>query len=114
MQDGSLLDAELVSELQEIMGQNFQMLVESFRRDGEQRLAAMEKALEAEDKEALRRQAHSLKGSSSNLGAVRVVDVCVALELAVSNRELANVPVLLECLKQQFRQACTALQACLA
>ena len=37
MHDRSVLDVEVVSELQDIMGQDFQMLVESFQRDGERR-----------------------------------------------------------------------------
>ncbi|MEQ3635736.1 Hpt domain-containing protein [Alcanivorax sp.] len=114
MHDRSVLDAEVVSELQDVMGQDFQMLVESFQRDGEKRLAAMFTALEEEDKEALRRQAHSFKGSSSNLGAIGVADVCMALEIRVSNDDLASLRPLIESLKWQFQQACTALHGCRA
>ena len=113
MHDRSVLDAEVVSELQDIMGQDFQMLVESFQRDGEQRLAALEQALAGGDAETLRSQAHSFKGSSSNLGATHVAGVCMALETLASNGELASAPPLIDSLNQHFQQACAALSATL-
>ncbi len=113
MHDRSVLDAEVVSELQDIMGQDFQMLVESFQRDGEQRLVALDQRFGG-DADTLRSQAHSFKGSSSNLGAVRVADVCMELETLASNGELANAPPLIDSLKRHFQQACAALRATLA
>ena len=114
MHDRSVLDAEVVSELQDIMGQDFQMLVESFQRDGEQRLAVMDLACAEGDADALRSQAHSFKGSSSNLGATRVADVCMELETMASNGELSSAPPLIDSLKQHFQQACAAFSATLA
>ena len=80
MHDRSVLDVEVVSELQDIMGQDFQMLVESFQRDGEQRLAALDQAFAQGDANTLRSQAHSFKGSSSNLGTTYVAGLCMDLE----------------------------------
>ena len=114
MHDRSVLDVEVVSELQDIMGQDFQMLVESFQRDGEQRLAALDQAFAAGDAETLRSQAHSFKGSSSNLGAIHVASLCMELETLASSGDLANAPALIHSLKQHFQQACAALNATLA
>ncbi|MEQ3724201.1 Hpt domain-containing protein [Alcanivorax sp.] len=114
MHDRSVLDAEVVSELQDIMGQDFQMLIESFQHDGEQRLAALDQAFAGGDADTLRSQAHSFKGSSSNLGAVRVAEVCMELETLASNGELASAPPLIDSLKRHFQQACVALSATLA
>tara|TARA_B100000676_G_C18067519_1_gene841963 strand:- start:1462 stop:1800 length:339 start_codon:yes stop_codon:yes gene_type:complete len=110
MQDSAILDTEVVSELQEVMGQDFQMLVDSFHRDGEQRLAALDSALAEGDQETFRRQAHSFKGSSGNLGAVRVYDLCLQLESLGREGELGQVPELLVRLRDAFEQACTALR----
>ena len=110
MQDSAILDDEVVSELQDVMGQDFQMLVDSFHRDGEQRLAALESAHEAGDQETLRRQAHSFKGSSGNLGAVRVLDLCMQLESLAREGELGQVADLLARLRDAFDQACKALR----
>ena len=114
MHDRSVLDVEVVSELQDIMGQDFQMLVESFQRDGEQRLAALDQAFAQGDANTLRSQAHSFKGSSSNLGATYVAGLCMDLETLASSGDLATAPPLIHSLKQHFQQACAALNATLA
>ncbi len=44
-------------------------------------IAALRHALESHDAEALRREAHSLKGSAGNLGATGLAALCRALEL---------------------------------
>lgn len=110
MQDSAILDKEVVSELQDVMGQDFQMLVDSFHRDGEQRLEALHSAFAAGDLETLRRQAHSFKGSSGNLGAVRVFDLCMQLESLAREGETGQVSDLLTRLRDAFDQACEALR----
>ena len=110
MHDRSVLDVEVVSELQDIMGQDFQMLVESFQRDGEQRLAALDQAFAQGDANTLRSQAHSFKGSSGNLGAVRVFELCMQLESLAREGELGQVSDLLTRLRDAFDQACDALR----
>ena len=51
MQDSAILDDEVVTELQDVMGQDFSMLVDSFQRDGEQRLQTLASAYTAGDQE---------------------------------------------------------------
>ncbi|MEE4250203.1 MAG: Hpt domain-containing protein, partial [Alcanivoracaceae bacterium] len=80
MNASASLDWELVRELKEIMAEGFITLVESYERDTAKRLAEMRRAMEQGDRALLRQLAHSLKGSSSNLGAVEVTGHCVDLE----------------------------------
>ncbi|MEQ3778292.1 MAG: Hpt domain-containing protein [Alcanivorax sp.] len=110
MQDSAILDDEVVTELQDVMGQDFSMLVDSFKRDGEQRLHTLASAYTAGDQETLRRQAHSFKGSSGNLGAVRVFELCMQLESLAREGELGQVSDLLTRLRDAFDQACDALR----
>lgn len=110
MQNSAILDDEVVKELQDVMGQDFQMLVDSFHRDGTQRLAALQAAQAAGDQEVLRRQAHSFKGSSGNLGAVQVFELCMQLESLAREGKLGQAPDLLARLQGAFEQACTALR----
>ncbi|MDX1804866.1 MAG: Hpt domain-containing protein [Alcanivorax sp.] len=109
MPDMPILETEIVAELQDIMGDDFTMLVQSFQRDGEQRLAALHRAQASADADTLRRQAHSFKGSSGNLGARRVSDLCLNIEQHASAGELEAIPPLLEQLDAQFSLACSAL-----
>ncbi|TGG95972.1 Hpt domain-containing protein [Natronospirillum operosum] len=72
------LDAAVLAELQLIMGDDFALLLQTFSDDSVQRLQALEAT--REDVDALRRAAHSFKGSASNVGAVALARSCLELE----------------------------------
>lgn len=104
------LDMELVGELKDIMAEGFVTLVDSYQRDSIQRLASMQDALLAEDRHQLRQLAHSLKGSSSNLGAVQVTALCIALEGCVAEAPSAELQGLLHALNEAHATAIDALR----
>ena len=103
------LDMELVGELKDIMAEGFVTLVESYQRDSAQRLASMRDALVAGDRGQLRQLAHSLKGSSSNLGAVQVTALCIGLEERVAAAPAAELQDLLAALGEAHASAIEAL-----
>jgi HPt (histidine-containing phosphotransfer) domain-containing protein len=72
------LDRTTLQELRTVMGDDFTLLIQTFIKDSTMRIAAIQQA--AGDAEALRRAAHSFKGSSGNMGAQRLADLCRALE----------------------------------
>lgn len=78
--NGKHLDAIAVEELKGVMGGDFDVLVRTFFIDSVQRIEGIRAALEARDPEALRRAAHSFKGSSGNMGAPHLAELCRALE----------------------------------
>ncbi|MCC1495672.1 Hpt domain-containing protein [Alcanivorax sp. 1008] len=112
MNASASLDWELVRELKEIMADGFITLVDSYERDTAKRLAEMSHAVELGDRNLVRQLAHSLKGSSSNLGAIEVTAHCVDLErsaAAAAEEELAS---LLGRLEASHDQALAALRSC--
>ena len=60
-------------------------LIQLFFRDIQPRLDAMEQAIGREDLSALAASAHTLKGSASNLGAVRMTRICAQIMSEVRN-----------------------------
>lgn len=108
------MDQELLSELQDIMGDDFARLVQSWQSDTRQRVVAMEQAISQRDAVQLRQVAHSLKGSSGNLGARGVVDVCIEMEKLANLKDLdaanAAMPTLRAAIasaeQELFRLAC--------
>lgn len=108
------MDRDLLVELQEIMGDDFAMLVESWRRDAQARMEAIEAALQKDDADQLKQVAHSLKGSSGNLGARDVVAVCLELEARADARNLTGADALLGELRAALTAADEALQRILA
>lgn len=109
MEKKSVLDTALLNELREIMGEDFHRLIRSFARDGNQRIDALNQALSAGEAESARQQAHSFKGSSGNLGALRVTDLCLKIEQHAQGCDLAAAAGLMAGLASEFHQACEAL-----
>ena len=73
------LDPEVLSGLQEVMEGEYPKLLDTFLDDSQKRVEALRKA--RDDAKALGRIAHSFKGSSGNLGAVRLAQLCQRLEV---------------------------------
>lgn len=71
------LDLDVLSALREIMEDGFSTLIDTFLADCETRLQVLRQANTAEQ---LIATAHSFKGSSSNMGAVRLAELCGQLE----------------------------------
>ena len=72
------LDPEVLSGLQEVMEGEYPKLLDTFLDDSQKRVEALRKA--RDDAKALGQIAHSFKGSSGNLGAVRLAQLCQRLE----------------------------------
>ena len=104
------LDMELVGELRDIMGDGFAALVDSFERDSEQRLADMALVVNRGEADQLRQLDHSLKGSSSNLGALDVAATCLAIEQAAASGSMEGAAGLLDTLRGQYREALSLLR----
>lgn len=109
--EDQIIDMDIVAELKDVMGDDFSVLLESFIRDGQQRVQALRQALASQDRETLRAQAHSFKGSSSNLGALQVCEQCLALETLAVEGNLADAPALLALLEANFKTAQAALES---
>ncbi|PIB45731.1 histidine kinase [Pseudomonas sp. 2822-15] len=73
------LDPDVLTGLQEVMESEYPKLLETFLDDSQKRVEALRKS--RDDAKALGRIAHSFKGSSGNLGAVRLAQLCQRLEV---------------------------------
>ncbi|WP_047284549.1 Hpt domain-containing protein [Pseudomonas protegens] len=72
------LDHAVLNALQEVMEDEYPVLLDTFVCDSEARVRLLHKS---EDTILLVATAHSLKGSSSNMGATRLAELCHQLEL---------------------------------
>jgi HPt (histidine-containing phosphotransfer) domain-containing protein len=71
------LDLDALSALREVMEDAYPQLLDTFLADSEERLQSLRKAQQAAQ---LIEVAHSFKGSSSNMGAVTLAELCGELE----------------------------------
>jgi HPt (histidine-containing phosphotransfer) domain-containing protein len=83
--DVPVLDERILTELGETTGDDLAFvreLVETYLADTPAQLGAMTTAVEAGDADALVRPAHTLKSSSSTVGATRLSSIARELEMA--------------------------------
>ncbi len=109
------LDPEVIETLRSLQGEGEPDLVAElagmFLDDATLRLEELRDAIGEADAGRVRGVAHSLKGSSGNMGATRVHEVCAELERAGESGDLAAAPRLLERLEGELALARPALEA---
>lgn len=93
------LDPQVLSGLQEVMEGEYPKLLDTFLDDSQKRLEALREA--RDDAKALGQIAHSFKGSSGNLGAVRLAHLCQRLE-SESVEAAADLGALVDQIDREF------------
>lgn len=96
------LDGAALQELRTVMGSEFPLLVQTFIKDSGERVESIRRACAAADADALRRAAHSFKGSSGNMGALQLSELCRQLEELGRDGSTAGAPLLAERLAAEF------------
>lgn len=96
------LDYSVLSALQEIMEDEYPTLLDVFLDDSEHRVTQLSQMLQgfvggsgAFDLQELSLMAHSFKGSSSNMGALHLADLCCELEQRSRREEVPGLEDLL-------------------
>ena len=88
---------ELLDGDQELLAE----LLEIFTETLPQTLTTIEKSIESVDLAGIRNAAHSLKGSSANLGAERIRHLAAGLETAVLEEQAGALDVFLIALREE-------------
>lgn len=104
MTDRASLDETALAELQDVMEDEFGILVETFLTDSRARLDTLRELLSQGDAEQLAKAAHSFKGSCINMGAQRLSGLCAQAELAGRSRDFAAVLTLLDRMEAEFAE----------
>ncbi len=84
------IDLEVIANIYRVRPSMVDDLVDNFLTTAAHRVAAIRKAVERADDQALRKTAHSLKGSSGTLGAGRMSEICADLEMRGRVNSLAK------------------------
>lgn len=109
MADHPVIDLQSIENLRALNpGDNDEFLreiVAIYLEDTPVRLAELDQSLAAGDTPKFTRAAHSIKGSSANLGAMSVRAIAEQLEHQSAKQGLDNVADLLASLKAEFARA---------
>jgi HPt (histidine-containing phosphotransfer) domain-containing protein len=97
------LDTDILIALQEIMEDEYGNLLDTYLSDSEERIRALKEAFAEQELTQLRHVAHSFKGSSSNMGAVLLTNLCKELEEAARrNMSLSIIDEMIEDIQREF------------
>lgn len=96
------LDNAVLRNLQDIMGDEYPLLLDTFLADSAERQQLLRDACARADAQAVRLAAHSFKGSCSNMGAPLLGELCRQLEEAGRREQLGRATQLLEQLEREF------------
>lgn len=97
--DDTHLDRDVLSALQEVMEDGYPELLDTFLSDSEERLSLLR---QADDADQLGATAHSFKGSSSNMGATRLAELCHELEQRAKQKSLEGIEALVGAIDGEF------------
>ncbi|BFM16555.1 Hpt domain-containing protein [Maricurvus nonylphenolicus] len=96
------VDLETLETLKEVMEDDFQLLIETFVADASGRIAKMQQQFADLGPEDIRKEAHSLKGSSSNIGAPKLSELCFILEEKGRRGDVSDALADLEAIVAEF------------
>jgi len=97
--DDTHVDRNVLSALREVMEEGYPDLLDIFLADSEERLKVLRAADSATQ---LVETAHSFKGSSSNMGALRLTELCHQLEQQATSLPSAAVLELVGKIDREF------------
>jgi len=104
------LDYDALNSLKDVMEGEFGFLVDTFIQDSSDRLDKLYALIGSDNVDAVRRAAHSFKGSCGNLGALHLANLCAALEykarennLSTLGEDLADIEAEFLIVKQRMR-----------
>ncbi|MBW7470366.1 Hpt domain-containing protein [Marinobacter sp. M216] len=108
------LDEEALAELQEVMDEEFEVLIHTFLSDSRERIAGLKRAVDVQDAEALAHMAHSFKGSCINIGAPQLGELCRVAETAGKEQRLEDAPATVDAIESEFQAITGMLENLLA
>jgi HPt (histidine-containing phosphotransfer) domain-containing protein len=112
VENGSVLDPKVLANLRDLG--DAELLAElagMFFDDASSRLEELRVTIGAGDAAGVERVAHTLKGSSGNMGATRMSAICAELQNVGGSGDLSRAAGLLEGLEEEFGRVRTALEA---
>jgi HPt (histidine-containing phosphotransfer) domain-containing protein len=98
------LDQSVLATLQEVMEDEYSTLLEVFLQDSEARIVRIRHLMAQVPVDLLEvsMTAHSFKGSSSNMGAMRLVELCRELEDRTRERQVDGLARLLASVEDEY------------
>jgi CheY-like chemotaxis protein len=108
------IDPAALHELSQIQqagsGDLVERVVLAYLESSAELIAELQSAVESSDADSVRTNAHALKSSSANVGALNLADLCQQIENKAREENLSDTDILQRRIQQEYEQAVAALQ----
>ncbi len=105
------VDTDNLDMLKELIGDDLKEILQAYLDSAPDSVIKMDNALHAGDADQLRLHSHSLKGSSANIGAGPLSQICAQLEDMAKNNDIsAQSNTLFQNIKNENTQVMQLLQ----
>jgi HPt (histidine-containing phosphotransfer) domain-containing protein len=104
MTDKPHLDEEALTELQDVMEDEFDILIETYLKDSSDRISYLHDTIGSSDSDAFAKTAHSFKGSSINIGAPKLGELCLKAEEAGKDDRLDDALEMVRAIESEFQR----------
>ena len=108
------LDQEVISDLLDVMGEEFTDLVRVYLEDAPKSIVVLEQAAARQDINALIAPSHSLKSTSANLGALNLAELAKRIEHGARSGTLKDAAPVVRALTHEYGRVVVDLQHLLA
>ena len=106
----SSIDLSVLESLKELMGDTFDILITTFIDDTGKLVHSLSQLQKQNDIEVFTRNAHSIKSSSANLGAMQLSAIAAELEAQGKAGDIANTIDKIILLENEFTLACSEIK----
>jgi HPt (histidine-containing phosphotransfer) domain-containing protein len=103
------LDPQVINELREMIGKEdfkeiFQELIYAYLDDSPKLIQGLVNALNTQDKEEMKINAHTLKSSSSSLGAMKLAELSKELECCTIVGDMEKPSILIPQILSEYKE----------
>jgi len=110
MTNSSSIDLSVIESLKELMGDAFDILITTFIDDTGKLVHSLSELQKQNDIKVFTRNAHSIKSSSANLGAMKLSAIAAELETQGKTGDIANTIDKIILLENEFTQVCSEIK----
>lgn len=111
MSETNVIDTNVITSLKEIMGDTFDLLLSTFIGDTGKLVHSLTDLQQQNDIEVFTRNAHSIKSSSANVGALHLSAIAAELEEQGKTGDITNTADQISKLISEFDEACSELNS---
>lgn len=100
-----VINHNVLNELKEVMEDDFGLLIETFLADGPERINDLRNLMSSGADSEMEKPAHTLKGSSSNIGAMKLSQACADLVDQVRAGSITDASSSVSAIESEFEAA---------